>query len=220
MRKLWPGIAATVVAALYGIAVMGRLPERMPMHWNLHGEVDRWGSRAEGVFMLPAIGLLMVAVLIVAPKIDPRRRNFPMHAGAYWVVANAVMVFLAAVHAVVISQALGYPVDINRVIPSGVGILFMILGNFITRARPNWVFGIRTPWTLSSDLSWRETHRLGGRLFFLAGLTVLLTAIAWPAAVFPVLIVGVLGTALFTMFWSWLIWSRDPEAQRSSGEAS
>lgn len=218
MRRLWPGILAIVLATLFGVLVMDRLPERMPVHWNFRGEVDRWGSRTEGVFLLPAVSLLAIAILVIAPRLDPRRRNFPMHSGAYWITGNALMLFLAAIHVAVIAHALGYPVVIGRIVPAGIGILLMVIGNYITQARPNWVFGIRTPWTLSSDRSWRETHRVGGRLFVLAGAATLLAALAWPGAVVVVMLTAVAGVALFTLFWSWLVWSRDPEARKRMEE--
>ena len=94
-----------------------------------------------------------------------------------------------------------------------------VLGNVMTRVRPNWIFGIRTPWTLSSERSWRETHRVGGYAFALTGLVVMGTALLAPTRVFVVLMVGALGTAALSVVWSWMVWRRDPAtaAQREDG---
>jgi len=50
-------------------------------------------------------------------------------------------------------------------------VLFVVIGNYMGTIRSNFFFGIKTPWTLSSDEVWRKTHRLGGALFILAGLS-------------------------------------------------
>ncbi|HEY2805675.1 MAG TPA: SdpI family protein, partial [Gemmatimonadales bacterium] len=83
----------------------------------------------------------------------------------------------------------------------------------LTRVRPNWIFGVRTPWTLSSDRSWRESHRVAGYGFVVAGLAVLITSFAWPAATLVVTAVGVGGSALISVVWSYFAWKRDPNAQ-------
>src|SRR2546427_7244662 len=59
-------------------------------------------------------------------------------------------------------NGLGCPVAMSRLMPVGVGLLFIVLGNSLARVQPTWFVGIRTPWTLSSDTVWRKTHRTGG----------------------------------------------------------
>ncbi len=213
IRKLWPGLLLNLGAAVFGFAMLSRLPERVASHWGAHGEINGWSSRLALVLLVPIMSLVMAVVLAYAPQLDPKRRNFPMHAGAYWVVTNAVLVFLAVVHVVLIGFNLGWQVDINAVIGVGLGVLFMVLGNVLTRVRPNWIFGVRTPWTLSSDRSWRETHRLAGYGFVAAGLAVFVTSFTSPKAMFIVVLVGVGGTALVAVIWSYFAWKRDPNAQ-------
>ncbi len=181
IKKLWPGIVLNLAAAIFGFAVLHRLPERVASHWGIHGEVNGYSPRIVIVLLVPLLSLVIAVVLAFAPQLDPKRRNFPMHAGAYWVVTNTVLAFLAAFHVVLIGFNLGWSINIRVVLGVGLGILFTVLGNVLTRVRPNWIFGVRTPWTLSSDVSWRESHRVAGYGFVAAGFATLLTALVAPA---------------------------------------
>lgn len=214
IRKLWPGILLNIIAAGFGVAMLGRLPGRVASHWGPDGEVDGWSSPYMLILLVPLLSLVMAVVLAFAPLLDPRRRNFPLHASAYWLVTNTALAFLAATHVVLVGYNLGWPIDINALMGVGLGIVFMVLGNVLTRVRPNWIFGVRTPWTLSSDLAWRETHRVAGYGFVLAGLAVLATGIVRPKAVFIVMASGVGAAALVAVVWSYFAWKRDPNALR------
>ena len=217
IRKLWPGIVLNIAAAIFGFAVLNRLPERVASHWGIHGEVNGYSSRLALVLIVPVMALVMAIVLAYAPQLDPKRRNFPMHAGAYWVVTNAVLALLAAMHVLLIGFNLGWPIDLNVLLGIGLGVLFIVLGNVLTRVRPNWIFGVRTPWTLSSDLSWRETHRVAGYGFVVAGLATLVTAFVAPKVVLHVMLIGVGAAALVSVVWNYFAWKRDPNALGREG---
>lgn len=217
IRKLWPGILLNLAAALFGLAMRNRLPERVASHWGAHGEVNGYSSRAALVLLVPLLSLVLAIVLAYAPTLDPKRRNFPMHAGAYWVVTNVVLAFLAATHVMLIGFNLGWPMNINVLMGVGLGLLFIVLGNVLTRVRPNWIFGVRTPWTLSSDRSWRETHRVAGYGFVAAGIATLITGFAAPKVALIVMLAGVGAAAVVSVVWSYVAWKRDPDAQGREG---
>jgi uncharacterized membrane protein len=92
----------------------------------------------------------------------------------------------------------------------GVGAFFMLLGFFMPRVHPNWFVGIRTPWTLSSDLSWQRTHKIGGVLFVVLGLLAVLSALVVPAASIWVLVVGAVAMVVFLFAYSYSVWKNDP----------
>ncbi len=213
MRKLWPGLLASAAATLFAVLSWPRLPEEVASHWDIHGAVSGTMPRIWLVLMMPILAVALAGILTIAPKVDPKRRNFPLHAGAYWVVANAVLLFLALVHVLVIGYNLGWPIRLEKVMMPGLGILFMVIGNLLTRVRPNWIFGIRTPWTLSSEVSWRETHRIGGYGFVVVGVAVVFTAAVDPAAAIYVMMIGLGGCTLLAVVWSYVAWKRDPNAQ-------
>ena len=213
MRKLWPGLLASAAATLFAVLSWPRLPEEVASHWDIHGAVNGTMSRFWLVVMMPVLAVALAGILTIAPKVDPKRRNFPLHAGAYWVVANAVLLFLALVHVLVVGYNLGWPIRLEEVMMPGLGILFMVIGNLLTRVRPNWIFGIRTPWTLSSEVSWRETHRIGGYGFVVVGSAVVITSLVNPAIAIYVMMIGLGGSTLLAVVWSYVAWKRDPNAQ-------
>jgi uncharacterized membrane protein len=213
MRKLWPGLLANVAATLFAVRSYSRLPERVASHWDMNGAVNGTMSRFWLVLLMPVLAVVLAASLTIAPKLDPKRRNFPLHAGAYWVVTNAVLLFLALVHVLVIGYNLGWPIQLQVVMMPGLGLLFIVIGNVLTRVRPNWIFGIRTPWTLSSEVSWRETHRIGGYGFVAAGVAVVITSLVAPATAIYVMIIGIASATLLAVVWSYVAWKRDPNAQ-------
>ena len=73
-------------------------------------------------------------------------------------------------------QGLGYNVPMSYIVPVIVGLIFIIIGNYLQRVRSNYFMGIRTPWTLSNETVWKKTHRLSGKLFFIGGLLILVSA--------------------------------------------
>lgn len=208
MRKTLAGL---LVAGAYAFSaiVWNRLPERMATHWNMSGEVDGWSSRAFGAFGLPTVALATLLLLLFLPRIDPRRENYAKFAGTYDLVVTLIVAFLVMVHVLVLGTALGWPVNVARIIPPAVGVLLLALGNVLPRARQNWWFGVRTPWTLSDERVWARTHRVGGRLLVLAGFVTLATValpLEWAA---PVLMVAVMGAALGSVVYSYFAWRQE-----------
>jgi len=113
-------------------------------------------------------------------------------------------------HAMIIASALGYSVRIDRLMPLGFGLLFIFLGNYITRVEPNWFVGIRTPWTLSSDTVWRKTHRTGGWLMVLGGFVLAVGAFILPHGAFlPLLVTTIVIVALIPIVQSYVLWKRE-----------
>ena len=213
MHRLWPSVVAVIGVGLFGVLRLNDLPTEMVTHWNLQGAADGTSSRAWGVFLLPGVALATALLLAVVPRIDPLRRNFDQHADAYWLLANTVVVFLAFLHLAVLGSNLGWPVPMGQAIGCGAGALLLVLGNYLSRIRQNWFLGIRTPWTLSSEKSWRETHRLGGKLFVAGGLLLIVTTLLTATLPMWALIVGVGAPSLALVVYSYVIWSRDPAAQ-------
>jgi uncharacterized membrane protein len=216
MRKIWPGLLLNLAAAVFGFAVWSRLPARVASHWDMNGNVNGTMPRTMFVLFVPLLALVVAVVMVWAPRLDPKRANFPLHSGAYWIVVNAILALQAIIQIFALGHGLGWKIPIDQVVGVGVALLFVVLGNVLTRVRPNWIFGVRTPWTLSSDLSWRETHRLAGYGFVLDGIAVLVTAFVYPHALFHVLLGGMLVVALVSIVWSYLAWKRDPNAQGRS----
>ncbi len=109
----------------------------------------------------------------------------------------------------IIATGLGYPVKVDRFMPIGIGLLFIVLGNYLTRVEPNWFIGIRTPWTLSSDTVWRKTHRTGGWLMVVGGFVLAASVFLPQGAFLPLLIAAILIVAVIPVVQSYILWKRE-----------
>lgn len=208
-----------IIAAMFAAAALAwqNAPERIPVHWNIHSEVDRYGGKVEGLLAIPLLALGIYALLAIVPRFDPGRRNYQSFAKAYNVIRIATTCFLAALYTVILLVTFGYRVDMNTVILLMMGVLFIVLGNYLPKLRPNWFAGIRTPWTLSSQLSWDKTHRLAGWLFLLMGALFLIVAIfqsVW--TITAMLIFDGLCLAWMVVY-SYLVYRNDPNRTSPAG---
>jgi uncharacterized membrane protein len=177
MKSRWLGPVVVVAMWAFAAAVYARLPHQIPSHWNLQGEVDGWMAKPWGALMMPLIATVILASLWVLPRIDPRRANVEHSAGDRRLLINLLILFVAVIELATLGQALGWPVQVERVVPAAIGLMLVGLGNYLPRIRSNWFLGIRTPWTLSSEHVWRATHRVAGRAFVGAGLLIALSAL-------------------------------------------
>lgn len=183
----------------------------VPIHWGPDGEADGFGSKWVGLIGIPLVGAAVVALLAFLPRIEPRRRNLERSATAYLAVGIAVTAFLAGLHVFAVLAALGGDPDIAALATIGSGIVFIVIGNFLGKTRSNWFFGIRTPWTLSSDRAWARTHRLGGLLFVGVGAAVLLaTVLVGPERAIWLMLAGLLAGTIGLVVYSYLVWRDDP----------
>ncbi len=208
MRK-WLGFAAAALALGFSIWAFPRLPESVATHFNFKGEPDGYSSRMFGAFMIPGIMLALRVIAQVFPRIDPKSPNYERFLGTYWLLINSILWFLAATHIVVLGYALGWPVSVQRVMPVGIGALFIVIGNYLGRVEPNWFMGVRTPWTLSSDKVWRRTNRTAGWLFVVAGCVLMLGVFAPPSMFFPVLMGTIVVVAVIPIVQSYVLWKRE-----------
>ena len=209
MRKWIPAmlILAAVVAS---IVVYPRLPEQMPTHWSVSGEVNGWSSRLWGAWMLPLIMAVVWLFMRAIPHIDPRKANYEKFSGMYDALVILILAFMFLMHVMVLLSATGTVIRMDRVVMPAVGIFIAIMGVLLPRAHPNWFVGIRTPWTLTSDLSWERTHRVGGMLFIAFGLLIVAsTFIAPDRAIWLLAVTGIAVTA-FLFIYSYQVWKRDP----------
>lgn len=208
MRKMYPWLLV-VLAFGFSAAVYSKLPAEIPTHWDLRGEIDDYSSRAWAAWLMPIAVLVMAVILPRLPAIDPRKANYEKFRSSYDLVINAVLTLIVLTHVATLGAGLGWPIPIVRVMPIMVGALFMAIGNVLPRARPNWLFGIRTPWTLTNDRVWERTHRLGGMTFVAAGLVLIAGAFLDPKAMVVVLIVVSVVASIVPVAYSYFAWRQE-----------
>lgn len=154
------------------------LPAQVPVHWNLHGEIDRYGPRF-WVAATPALLLFgLLALMVLLPVISPRKFEITPFAQVYSILMLTAQAVVLVVGLSVLLVGAGYAVPIPTVAMLSMGVLLLVAGNYTAKLRKNFFIGIRTPWTLSSNAVWERTHRMAGRLFMLGGLVTIVATLA------------------------------------------
>ena len=161
-----------VVAFIYE----AKLPEQIPTHWNIHGEVDGYTAKPWGVYMLPLISTAMSLLLLVLPKISPKGFKLDTARKVYDIIVLVMAVFMLGIMVLTFEAGLNSEIDMNQWILAAIGVLFVVVGNYLAKVPKNFFMGIRTPWTLASDEVWYKTHRVASWAFVIAGLSVILCA--------------------------------------------
>ena len=145
--------------------------------------------------------------------------NYARFAKVYVAVRYLILLLITVIHGLIVLWARGVQVDISAILPAAIGLVFIVMGNLLGKIRPNWFVGIRTPWTLNSKRSWVKTHRLGGWVFVLLGLLMLVGAFASPSLVGYLTGIGVAACVVALVVYSYLTWREDPDARPlGSGE--
>jgi uncharacterized membrane protein len=148
-------------------------------------------------------GMLLFLAL---PKISPRGYEIGRFQGVFEILQTSILGFLLLVHALALLAGVGAVVNLNRALIPALGLLFAVLGNFMGKLTKNFFIGIRTPWTLASDEVWLRTHRLGGKLFVLAGIGLFVWGLAGGGLAAVVAVT--LAVTLFSVVYSYLIYRR------------
>lgn len=162
----------TLLPIVAGLILWNRLPEQMPTHWGMDGQVDGWSGKVFGIFGLPLILLAVHWLCALATfYADPKKQNHSdkiLHL-VLWIPP----VLSLLLHSFVYAAALGMAVDMNMMMSIFLGLLFTVIGNYLPKCKQNYTIGIKIPWTLDSEENWNKTHRFAGILWVIGGLTVL-----------------------------------------------
>ncbi len=158
------------VCAIAGAVAYPSLPERFDSHWNAAGQADGSMPKFWGVAIFPLIMFGLYLLYLVIPRIDPLRVNIESFRATYDYLWIGIFLFLGFVFALSLVWNLGYHFNFTRAIVPAIAALWFLLGMALGKLKRNWFVGIRTPWTLSSDIVWEKTHALGGKLFKVAAI--------------------------------------------------
>lgn len=225
---IWSAIAIAIAGGI-SLYTMLQLPEGadIPVHWGPDGQPDRFSSRAGAlwlVWLFPVAIASMVAIFALVPTIDPRGQNIEAGRKAYLAIWAGMIILFTLIHVgiCVMMLRVSMPSDdgpeFARWVIAGCSTLFILIGNFLPKTRSSFTFGIRTPWTLSSDTAWEKTHRLAGPLFMIAGFFGAIGAFVfngiWLALQLSVLVLGVL---IISSVYSYFAWRNANDRDEGTG---
>ena len=208
-RVIWLLILAPIV---YLAIIWNTIPETIAMHFNLKGNVDRYGSKNELVIMTLVLTFLNAVIYLLLPqvyRIDPKRYAVE-NKSRLKRIAFAVSVFISAVVCLLIYSSIHGDIKFSlRFILAGVGLLLAIVGNYIYNIKPNYFAGIRLPWTLNNDENWKKTHLLGGKLLFGGGLLIAIICLftSFPLSMIILFAIVILVT-LITCIYSYRLYKK------------
>jgi uncharacterized membrane protein len=202
-----------VAATLVGLLLWNRLPDPMASHWNVNDQVDGYMPRFWGVFLLPLITLGMFVLFLVIPAIDPLKANIAQFREAFNLFIVLMVAFMAYVYGLTLAWNLGYTgFKMSGAMLPALGLLFIFIGFMLRQAKRNFFIGIRTPWTLSSDRVWEETHRLGAVLFMISGALAFIGGLFGGTTAFWLMFIPIMGSTLFLLVYSYVLYRRETKA--------
>ncbi|MBC7320974.1 SdpI family protein [bacterium] len=209
ISKEWALIVLIIFLFLLGLLVYPRLPEKVPSHWNFKGEVDRYSSRFWGAFGIPIMIALMYLGLLYIPYVDPKRENYLKFESTYRIIRALIVIVFACLQIVLLIVVLsGKDYLVSKMVPGLIGVMLILIGNYLPRIKYNWFVGIRTPWTLSNEEVWKRTHRVSGYLFVLGGILMLSAVFLPPPVNITVGLGGVILVSLLSIVYSYYLFKR------------
>ncbi len=201
-----------IISIAIGAYAYAILPSQIVTHWNAQGKPNGYLSKELGVFIMPLVLGLILALCFVIPKIDPFKANlegFKVQYERFFIVVAAVLL-LVQIQSILWN--LGTMIDFSITMPILLGLLFIYLGFFLEKSKRNWFMGIRTPWTMSSDVVWDKTHKAGAVIFKVAGLISILGAIPW-VGFWPAIVFILVGT-VFLFVYSYFVYRDEEKGKR------
>lgn len=212
-KKLFWGLAAVcAVNFIAHLFVYPRLPETIPIHWGYNGQVDGWGPKWMDL-LLAALPPLLLVLMHLIPQTDPKAENYNKHRAIWNGFQIAITLFLLAMSWVTEISVFGtLPQKDNLVtvfVTSCVGLLFIIMGNYMPRIRQNYTLGCRTPWALADEHNWQRTQRMGGITFVVIGAAILaaglLAGMLGEVGTLVLLLVPIFGGVVWIYLYSYLV---------------
>lgn len=205
MRNKILNISVIVGAMILSILTYSNLSSEIAIHWT-NGVATRTTSKMLGVLLIPLIMIFTYGILSLLFKTDPKKDNLSNK--IKHITLSSVLILLFSIHVAILTTGLGYEINMDILASLFIGSIVMILSNIMPNAKKNFIFGLRTPWTLSNDKVWAISNRITGRLFFFAGFLIIISVIIIPdyTMIFSILIVIL--AALFGTIHSYITYKK------------
>lgn len=209
MRWIHLALAIVVLSFIAGLLAYRVLPDQIVSHWGANGEPNGWAPKETALFLVPIISLILIGLFFAIPRIDPLKYNVAKFRNYYEGFIVMLTGFFFYLQLVTIAFNMGFRFNMIQVLAPAFAVLFYYISILLKHAKRNWFIGIRTPWTMSSDLIWDKTHKFGSLLAKIVALGCLLAFFIPQQA-----ILLIVGTAVFfglaTIVYSYLEFRKLP----------
>lgn len=170
-------IFLALVPVFYSLIVWKQLPQDVPTHFDLNGHANGYTNK-HWLWILSVINIAAYLITQNIGRIDPKRINRPNSSISR--LGEVVSLFITGINVLIVYAAIHPEKNVISYTNPLIGILFIILGNYMYNLKPNYFAGIKVPWTLASDYNWKKTHQLGGRLWFIGGIVLVIAGLFFP----------------------------------------
>lgn len=192
-KKLILTSIVILVPIIIGLILWNKLPEKLPTHWNAEGVVDGWSSKAFAVFGLPGFLFAVHWVCVLASSTDPKKQN--IEGKVLNIVFWTCPIISVLCGVLIYGTALGVEFKVDKIMLLLMGIMFIVIGNYLPKCKQSYTVGIKLPWTLNDEDNWNRTHRMSGKLWVASGL-ILMLCMLLPTSAMIVVVVTILVVAV------------------------
>lgn len=171
------GIGLILLVLVMTAVAYPHLPDRVPTHWDAHGNVNGWSDKTKLFIIQPVMMSGILLLFWALPWLSPKHFEVDSFRTTYLYIMLVILATLAYVHMLILAAGLSWQIDVGRAVVGGVCLLTALLGNVLGKIRRNFYVGIRTPWTIANEHVWNATHRLAAKTFFAGGVLGLIDVI-------------------------------------------
>ena len=207
-------IVLALMPALYLIYKWNELPQKVPVHWNIDGKIDRYGTKTELMLLVLVLPLSIYLLLTFIPKIDPKNQINKM-GDKYFQLKFFLVLFMSFLGFIIIRSAETGEIFYLKYLVGGIGIFFMVFGNYMKTIKPNYFIGIRTPWTLENEEVWKKTHKITSYLWFWGGIIIVLASFLLPFKTASIVMLAIVFfIVIFPVIYSWKYFQKIKNKQK------
>lgn len=201
-----------LIPVVIGLMLWDKLPDKVPTHWNSEGVVDGWSSKGFAVFGLPAFLFAIHWVCLLVSSADPKNKNYSekLLQLVFW-ICPVISVLLGVIS---YGTALGMEFKVDTIMLVLVGLVFIVIGNYMPKCKQNYTMGIKLPWTLNDEENWNKTHRMAGKLWVITGFLVMLCILAPTSVMVASFIIILFMAIIIPTVYSYLLYRN----KKKSGE--
>ena len=186
----------TLTPIVIGLVLWKQLPGQVATHFDVNNEPDCYSDKAFAVFGLPTLMLVFHLVCCFVSSFDPKSKSYSDKIMKLVLgICPALSIILCSL---VYLYALGKDVKMGFAVNLFMGILFIIIGNYLPKCKQSYTMGIKLPWTLRDEENWNKTHRMAGKIWVSGG--VLICAGAVLENIFVMLTIIVIMIAVPTVY--------------------
>lgn len=202
-------IIILVLCVISSFYFYNKFPDVVATHWGFNGQIDGYSSKFVGALLIPMVIIFSYIMLLFLPNIDPKKDRYEDFEKVYRGFRTVFVIVMFIIYLTSCLYNIGYNIHINIVIPILVGLMMLFIGNYMGKIKNNYFFGIKTPWTLSSENVWNKTHRFGGYMFIIFGILIMISPFLNEKLGIITFLFGIVLVTVGTFLYSYIMYKQE-----------